>query len=435
MKWFVGAGLILLFAMIFRIEPLAYAMYALLSLLVVSRLLSQTWIQNLRAERACPQLTADVGDEVSVLVTIHNESGLPVPWVLSEELLPRHALAYNPPNLEVKGSTLQLCMFWGKRARSILYQVTCNRRGYYQLGPVVLETGDLFGLHRRFRVETQPHFLTVYPKVSPLEGYDIASKRPIGEVRMTYRLFEDPTRIAGVRPYQAGDPLNRINWRASARTGELYSKVYEPSTVAGVTLLVDFHRDSYDRQNEPVRSDLAVTATASIASAVYEMGQQTGFVTNGRDAADRISEEGWDYDWRTRDAALSAANMKADNDRLQPIVVETRRGVDQFMRIRDTLARLELTDGLPFPNLVNESMSRIPRDATVVAILRRVTSETTIALAGMKRHGFAVAAIINVFGDQEFADVSGPLLAEGIETHHLKEEMYIPGICRRQFMR
>ena len=435
MKWFVGAGLILLFAMIFRIEPLAYAMYALLSLLVVSRLLSQTWIQNLRAERACPQLTADVGDEVSVLVTIHNESGLPVPWVLSEELLPRHALAYNPPNLEVKGSTLQLCMFWGKRARSIHYQVTCNRRGYYQLGPVVLETGDLFGLHRRFRVETQPHFLTVYPKVIPLEGYDIASKRPIGEVRMTYRLFEDPTRIAGVRPYQAGDPLNRINWRASARTGELYSKVYEPSTVAGVTLLVDFHRDSYDRQNEPVRSDLAVTATASIASAVYEMGQQTGFVTNGRDAADRISEEGWDYDWRTRDAALSAANMKADNDRLQPIVVETRRGVDQFMRIRDTLARLELTDGLPFPNLVNESMSRIPRDATVVAILRRVTSETTIALAGMKRHGFAVAAIINVFGDQEFADVSGPLLAEGIETHHLKEEMYIPGICRRQFMR
>ena len=41
--------------------------------------------------------------------------------------------------------------------------------------------------------------MLVYPKVVPLSGYDIASRRPIGEIRMTHRLFEDPTRIAGVR--------------------------------------------------------------------------------------------------------------------------------------------------------------------------------------------------------------------------------------------
>ena len=76
-------------------------------------------------------------------------------------------------------------------AKSLLYQLECNRRGYYQLGPLILETGDLFGLHRRYRVVTAPHFLLVYPKVMPLEGYDIASKRPIGEVRMSYRLYED----------------------------------------------------------------------------------------------------------------------------------------------------------------------------------------------------------------------------------------------------
>ena len=41
----------------------------------------------------------------------------------------------------------------------------CNRRGYYQIGPLVLETGDLFGLHRRYRVATEPHFLLVFPQV------------------------------------------------------------------------------------------------------------------------------------------------------------------------------------------------------------------------------------------------------------------------------
>ncbi len=64
--------------------------------------------------------------------------------------------------------------------------------------------------------------------------------------------------MAGVRPYQPGDPLARIHWRASARTGQLHSKVYEASSIAGLTLLVDFHRDSFEARHEPVRSELTV---------------------------------------------------------------------------------------------------------------------------------------------------------------------------------
>ena len=77
-------------------------------------------------------------------------------------------------------------------------------RGYYQLGPLLLETGDVFGLHRRFRVAGEPHFALVLPKVLPLQGYNLASRRPMGEIRVVHRLFEDPTRLAGVRPYQQG---------------------------------------------------------------------------------------------------------------------------------------------------------------------------------------------------------------------------------------
>ncbi len=89
-----------------------------------------------------------------------------------------------------------------------------------------------------------------------------------------------------------------------------------------------------------------MTAAASLANAVFQMGQQVGLVTNARDAADRIRQEGWDFDIRTRGAAKQAASMSDASDRLEPLVVETRRGPEQLMRILEMLARAELTDGL-----------------------------------------------------------------------------------------
>jgi uncharacterized protein (DUF58 family) len=429
MKWYVGAFVLLVVGLAFDLGLLAYAMYALLAVMIVSRLLTRAWAENLDARRECNRTTAEIGDSIAVVVALENRGWLPVPWLLVEDLLPRAALEVNHPRLSVVGRRLQLATLSIRGRRSILYQLRCNMRGYYQVGPLVLETGDLFGLHRRWRVLTHPHFVLVYPEVVPLEGYDLASRRPIGEVRMTHRLYEDPTRIAGVRAYQAGDPLNRVHWKVTARTGQLHSKVYEPSTVAGATIVVDFHRDSYDPKDEPVRSELAVTLAASLANALYQMGQQVGMVTNGRDAADRIRREGWAADASARREAMESAGMLEQSDRLAPVVVETRRGPEQLMRILETLARVELTDGLSLGQLIDETASRLPRDATVVVILSAVTTETAIFLGGLRRQGYAVTAIVNTYYLDQYEKAAGPLAAEGIETRHLQDRAAVATVC------
>ncbi len=435
MRWLTAAILILILALLFQMGLLAYAMYVLLGVLLTSRLLSHTWARNITAQRECNRLTAEIGDTVAVIVTLKNQGVLPIGWLLAEDLLPRRAIMFRPPSLKLQGHRMQLQMIRPRGEKRILYQLTCNRRGYYQVGPTVVETGDLFGLHRRFRVVTEPHFLLVFPAVIPLEGFEIASRRPIGEVRMTYRLYEDPTRIAGVRSYQPGDPLNRVNWHATARTGELHSKVYEPSTIAGATILLEFHTGSHPAHNEPYRSELAVTAAASIANAVYEMGQQIGLVTNGRDAVDRIRVEGWDFDPQTRRQARQSASMLERSERLQPVIVPTRRGVEQLRRILETLARVELTDGLDLPQLIDETESQLPRDATVITILPQVTTQTVITLQDLRRRGFAVSAILNIHDEFDFAGAAGPLEGIGVDTHHLKDEQSIPRVCQRFLLR
>ncbi len=434
MNWIVGAVLILVVAMLFDLDLLAYSMYALLAVILSSRFLTKTWAENVSATRTCNTLSANVGQMVTVALQVKNEGSLPIAWVLLEDLLPRRALIHDPPSLGLEGRRVSLTMLAPNGEKAIFYQMKCNRRGYYQIGPLMLETGDLFGLHRRYRVLTKPNFLLVYPEVIPLDGYEVSSRRPIGEVKMTYRLFEDPTRIAGVRDYQPGDALNRVNWKATARTGVLQCKEYEPSTVAGATILLDFHTDSHPKKHEPFRSELAVTAAASLANAVYEMGQQIGLVSNGRDAVDRIRQEGWDYDMRSRDAARQAASMRETDDRLEPVVVPTQRGVEQFMRILESLARLELTDGLDLPGLIAETQSRLPRDATVVAMIPSVSERNAVALGNLKRSGFAVSAVVNIYDDYEFAKMAGMLMVEGVEVFQLREREQISTMCRRILM-
>jgi uncharacterized protein (DUF58 family) len=441
MRWFLAVIAILIVSLILESGLLALAAYVLLAMLFLSRFTARNWIGNLTATRECDQVTGEIGQTVPVRVKVKNESWLPAPWVLMEDLLPQaHGLTpegMGGPRLKiVKGRRIRLNMLWPGRQVALDYTLELRMRGYYQIGPLVLESGDLFGLHRRYRAVTEPHFLLVYPKVVPLEGFDLASRRPVGEIRLAHRLFEDPTRIAGVREYQRGDPLNRVHWRVTARTGTLHSKMYEPSTIAGATIVLDFHKVGYKQRGEPFRSELAATAAASLANAVYETGQQVGLVTNGRDAADRIRLEGWDEDYRTRLAALQAPAMLDESKRLQPQVVPTRRGVEQFQLIRETLGRAELTDGLTFAQLVLETADRLPRDATVIAILPDVSVETALALGSLRRQGYAVSVVLVLIDEENFEQTFGRLMAEGIsDIRHLRDEKGLPTLCQEHAMR
>jgi uncharacterized protein (DUF58 family) len=435
MKWFVGALFILFAALVLESGLLAYSMYVLLGVMIVSHFLARSWTGNLSATRECNRETAEVGETIAVLVKVQNNGWLVIPWLLIEDLLPARSLAGATARLKVKKKRMKIAMLPPKGTSTMLYQIDFKMRGYYQIGPLVLESGDLFGLQRRFVVGTSPHFVLVYPRVIPLEGYDLASRRPIGEVRMTHRLFEDPTRIAGVREYQPGDSLNRIHWGATAKTAMLHSKVYEPSTIAGLTLLLDCHTAGYHDRGEPFRSELAVTTAASLAHAVYSMGQQVGLVTNGRDAADRIRREGWAHDYRSRDAAMQSVAVSEENDRLEPLVVDTRRGAEQFQRILETLARVELTDGLSMSQLIIEATSRLPRDTTLVAILGEASAETAMALGNLRRRGYAVTAVLIIFDDDSCEDAHGRLLAEGVEVRHVKDEAGVSTLCQREMFR
>ncbi len=430
-KWLIATLVILVAALIIESGLLAYAMYVLLGVMLLSRLLARDWLGRVTATREVDAFEAEVGDEVGVKIVVRNNGGVPIPWMLLEDLLPPWALRQRPPRLTLKGRRFKLAVLRGHKELTLKYRIECQYRGFYQIGPLLMESGDLFGLHRRHRVETEPTFLTVYPKIVELSGYDIASRRPIGDVRLTHRLYEDPTRISGVRQYQAGDPLNRVHWRATARTGILQCKTYEPTTLAGASILLDFHAGAYHERGEPHRSELAVTIAASLANAVAILGQQVGLATNARDMAERLkAKRKGSLAFETRSAAREEVEEDSENTRLKPLQVPTRRGADQFDQIRDLLARVELTDGMPFSRFVLEVMPRLPRDASVIAVLPAVPVETAVTLSNLTRNGFAVSVVLVMMEPTQLEKAYGRLLAEKIrDVRHVNSEQALADLC------
>ncbi len=417
--------------MLFGASLWLLAAYAGVLMIAAGLWFSAQWHRGAVAIRHEGASELEIGQSLEVVIEVTNRSPIPIAWLLVEDLLPQGAIAVRPPALRVEGSRIEVFFLRRGETRRLQYRVICQRRGYFQIGPTVLETGDLMGLSRRYRIGTPPQYLLVYPRQVPLSGYDIASPRPIGEIRIRNAVIQDPTRIRGIRKWQLGDPLRSVHWAATARTGTLHSKVYEPTTMAGATLVLDLHRDSNPAHHEPVRSDLAISLAGSVAGVFYEIGQPIGLLSNGRDAADRIRTEGFDNDFRTRQAAQRSVVMRSDDDRLRPVIEPADRGPAHYQQLRRVLARLELSDGIGIGETLIGAQQRLAHDTTLIVVVPRCPPQLAALLIGMKRRGWGIAVVINTPDINDFAGDAGPLQADGIETLHLADEATLPHVMRR----
>jgi uncharacterized protein (DUF58 family) len=415
--FFLGLLIAVVAVLFFRGGFFPYALYALLAALLLAWLTGHYALAGIEHQRFCTATRAKLGETFEVSIEIQNRKALPVPWVLMEDV--------TPERLPKSGQYARVAFLRGGQSLSLAYTVTCSQRGYHQVGPLILESGDLFGLVRRFRIGAEANYVLVHPRVLNIARYAIPTTRPVGEVRIQQHIFEDPTRAAGVREYRRGDPLHRIHWRATARTGVLQSRVYEPSTMIGATVALDFYIPAYEGQATLERSELAVVAAASIAHYVCEQRQQAGFLSNGRDAADRVRWEREAREFSSRRAAQETAAMLDHSDRLRPLEVELGRGDGQVQRILDALARLELSDGMPFHQMLLNEYYRLPREAALVAIVPQVTPELVEAFIQMKRSGFVITVFV-VRNPSGYARAVGLLAREHLNVLHLsgEEDLY-----------
>lgn len=173
------------------------------------------------------------GEESHVSIEISNQKILPLSWIKTEDpwalqVSPTDETLLAPSPIEGEGWLVNVAnlRWFGKINRH--FTLRFGRRGIYSIGDTRIYSGDLFGLSQREGVLSNREFLTVFPALLPYEMLGLQTEDPFGETQAKNTLFEDPTRFIGIRPYHPEDGFRRIHWAATARSGQLQSKILQP---------------------------------------------------------------------------------------------------------------------------------------------------------------------------------------------------------------
>ncbi len=175
------------------------------------------------------------------------------------------------------------------------YPLGAARRGRFAVGPAAIRVTDPFGLWEDNRVIDSRTEVIVVPLVVPLVGMPsaVGSRSAAAGAAIAGTTGGDPD--VGIRPYQPGDDIRTVHWRASARRDDLMVRLREPVSHGGATVMLDYRAAAHRGIGPASSLETAVTLAAStslhLLGGDYQLrlvGHTGAVIASGNDIADDI---------------------------------------------------------------------------------------------------------------------------------------------------
>ena len=298
------------------------------------------------------------GEEIPTSIEIWNRKRLPLAWLRAEDEA--------SPGVVVRERTLVIGGRGGRVLRNAWtlapfervtrqFHIGADRRGVYEIGPVGLTVGDLFGREAATTARPTIDRFLVRPRTVPTTALHRRDTWG-GQDRARFGLTEDPSRFAGIREYAPGDPIRRIHARSSARLGRLLVKRFEPSRDREVLLALDVQ-----------------TATGPAWETTWDAEEVESLFVVAASIARSLALERAAF-------GLAAAGYHGAESRFAHLPVSSAPG--QLERVFDLLARLSSHPSAPFDRLLGMVL-RVVRPGTTVVVL--TARDPTPYLAWLRR--------------------------------------------------
>ncbi|HWQ85007.1 MAG TPA: DUF58 domain-containing protein [Anaerolineales bacterium] len=348
-------------------------------------------LHNISYTRRLYYRRAFPGEIIPLTIETENRKFLPLSWLFVKDPWPK---AVGPEDENILARThlpetgLLINLFslrWYERARRY-YQLLYRKRGVYELGPARLESGDIFGIFSQTDENGPIDQVTVFPKPLSLAAMDLPAGDPFGDRRTRRRLHEDPNLSMGIRDYRPEDDFRRIHWPATAHSGELQVKVYQPVTAQVMSVCLNVSTFQYYWQGvDPDLLERLVSASAGLVEKALQDGYRVGMISNG-------------------------CLMHSD----QPFRISPGRSPDQLGIMMSALAAVTPFVTAPFERLLLREVHKLPPGTLLLILTSIVSMELRETLLQLKRHSRPVSVLAYC--------AKPPLPIPGIRMHHIPYE-------------
>lgn len=233
--------------------------FALLGIVLVSWLLVQLTTPRLTAAREARPERPVAGAPFLLSCRVRNGSSLPGLQID----LPDAAGDLAPAS---DGGTLEFDALPSHGFRAVTLGPMPARRGVHRLPPLRAVARDPLGLVRAERLLGEPMRITVYPDLAELSSCllfaDLGTRR--GGRRGNLPTIGG-SEFRSIRPHMAGEPLSRVDWKSTAKTGSLMLREMDDPTSGDMAVLLE-QAAALDVGEAPDSSfELAVRAAGSVA--------------------------------------------------------------------------------------------------------------------------------------------------------------------------
>jgi len=327
-------------------------------------------------------------EHTRVQIEVENKKMMPLswfhvsdPWPLA--IAPEDSTILAPSAIPGQGEMVNIySLRWFERSIRN-YELIFRKRGIYRVGPAEMKSGDLFGIFEKTEIQTSQDFLTVFPELLPPWEIHLRTEDPFGDRRTRRRLFEDPNQPIGVRAYHPKDEFRRIHWPATARTGSLQVKVYQPVSfqILVICLNVSTTEQPWLGTSQDLLEQL-IKVSATLVQQSLQAGYSVGLISNGYLA-------------------------HADH----PFHIAPGRSRGQLALLLETLAAVTAYTSAPFDSYLAKSLTKLPYGATLVVLTGILTPGLCESLTRLKKYRHNITLIS--------LDKITPPPLPGIQTIHI----------------
>lgn len=222
--------------------------------------------------------------EKNVLVeTIENNKGMPLPIVQIKFSITKTFVFPKEDNSSVTDNYYRSEFFTLRPHQKITrkYRFVASRRGEYKLNSLDIICKDLFLQNNMFAGSNASTYVTVLPGRISKGQVTEEILRLTGEVVKRNKIYEDPFEFRSIRDYSPNDPMNHINWKATARTDDLMVNTFNTTDNKNVTILLNLDVNAVLKREAILEE--AIRIADYLANTFIENHMSVALYTNGFD--------------------------------------------------------------------------------------------------------------------------------------------------------